>query len=270
MIEIILLLAFCCFVFMIALGAVWFLNMGEEGDECEGKDKNGKYVRDEDLDCVLKSCDTGYYKSGKKCLVDQSGVVCVPTGTPDPQGTYLTTVSNVCTLSSCATGYTKDGTTCSPGPSACKPDQSFDAQTGTVACESIDDFKPEAATWWGAGISNAPVSSEEATAAGMSHTFHELSSSATNKKYIAMRKTDQHCKMVEIDVTKVGPNCNYSINDAGYSGMDVAGTSGTACTATTDAEVIAQWNAKTATPTARTAATDTGYGLKSIKYSMYC
>ena len=269
MIEIILLLACCCFVFIVVL-AGWFLNRGEEGDECKGKDKNGKYVRDEDIKCVLKSCDTGYYKSGKECLVDQSGVVCVPTGTPDPQGTYLTTVSNVCTLSSCATGYTKDGTTCSPGPSACKPDQSFDAQTGTVACESIDDFKPEAATWWGAGISNAPVSSEEATAAGMSHTFHELSSSATNKKYIAMRKTDQHCKMVEIDVTKVGPNCNYSINDAGYSGMDVAGTSGTACTATTDAEVIAQWNAKTATPTARTAATDTGYGLKSIKYSMYC
>jgi len=88
MIEIILLLACCCFVFMIALGA-FFLNMGEEGDECKGKDKKGKYVRDEDLECVLESCDTGYYKSGKECLVDQSGVVCVPTGTPDPQGTYL-------------------------------------------------------------------------------------------------------------------------------------------------------------------------------------
>ena len=157
------------------------------------------------------------------------------------------------------------------GP-ACKPDQSFDAQTGTVACESIDDFKPEAATWWGAYInSSVPVSSDDPTPnGGISHTFHELSSSATNKKYIAMRKTAQHCKMVEVDVTKVGGNCNYSIKDAGYSGMDGGGTSGTACTATTDAEVIAQWNAKTAVPTARTAATDTGYGLKSIKYSMYC
>jgi len=157
------------------------------------------------------------------------------------------------------------------GP-ACKPDQSFDAQTGTVACESIDDFKPEAATWWGTYINNStPISSTEANAAGMSHTFHELSSSATNKKYIAMRKTDQHCKMVEIDVTKVGGNCNYSIKDAGYAGFGGGGMGATdACVATTDAEVLAKWAAKTATSTARTAATDAGYGLKSIKYSMYC
>jgi hypothetical protein len=158
-----------------------------------------------------------------------------------------------------------------PAGPACKPDQAFTEQTGTVACESIDDFKPTAATWWGTWInSSVPISSTEATAAGMSHSFHELSSTATNKKYIAMRKTNQHCKMVEIDVTKVGGNCNYSIKDAGYTGMDGGGTSGTACTATTDAEVVAQWAAKTAVPTARAAATDTGYGLKSIKYSMYC
>ena len=159
------------------------------------------------------------------------------------------------------------------GPSgpACKPDQAFTEQTGTVACESIDDFKPEAATWWGNYINGGvPISSTEATAAGQTHSFHELSSTATNKKYIAMRKTNQHCKMVEIDVTKVGGNCNYSIKDAGYTGMDGGGTSGTACTATTDAEVVAQWAAKNPVPTARAAATDTGYGLKSIKYSMYC
>jgi hypothetical protein len=158
-----------------------------------------------------------------------------------------------------------------PAGPACKPDQTFTEQTGTVACESIDDFKPEAATFWGTWINGSvPVSSAEAIAAGYTHSFHELSSTATNKKYIAMRKTDQHCKMVEIDVTKVGGNCNYSIKDAGYTGMDGGGTSGTACTATTDAEVVAQWAAKTAVPTARTAATDAGYGLKSIKYSMYC
>jgi hypothetical protein len=158
-----------------------------------------------------------------------------------------------------------------PSGPACKPDQAFTEQTGTVACESIDDFKPTAATWWGTWInSSVPISSTEATAAGMSHSFHELSSTATNKKYIAMRKTNQHCKMVEIDVTKVGGNCNYSIKDAGYTGMDGGGTSGTACTATTDAEVVAQWAAKNPVPTARAAATDTGYGLKSIKYSMYC
>jgi hypothetical protein len=77
--------------------------------------------------------------------------------------------------------------------------------------------------------------------------------------------------MIEIDVTKDGPNCNYSIKDAGYAGYGGGGmAAGVACTATTDAEVVAQWNAKTAVPTARTAVTDTGYGLKSIKYSMYC
>ena len=157
------------------------------------------------------------------------------------------------------------------GPS-CNPDQAFTEQTGTVACESIDDFKPTAATWWGTYINNSvPISSTEATAAGQTHTFHELSSTATNKKYIAMRKTNQHCKMVEIDVTKVGGNCNYSIKDAGYAGYGGGGMGATdACVATTDAEVVAKWNAKTATPTARTAATDAGYGLKSIKYSMYC
>ena len=160
-----------------------------------------------------------------------------------------------------------------PAGPACKPDQTFTEQTGTVACESIDDFKPTAATWWGAYInSSVPVSSDDPTPnGGISHTFHELSSSATNKKYIAMRKTGQHCKMIEIDVTKDGPNCNYSIKDAGYAGYGGGGmAAGVACTATTDAEVVAKWNAKTATPTARTGATDTGYGLKSIKYSMYC
>ena len=157
------------------------------------------------------------------------------------------------------------------GP-ACQPDQTFDTQTGTVACESIDAFKPESATWWGTWInSSVPVSSEEATVRGETHSFHELSSSATNKKYIAMRKTSQHCKMVEVDVTKDGDNCNYSIKDAGYAGYGGGGMGATdACAATTDAEVIAKWNAKTAVPTARTATTDAGYGLKSLGYSMYC
>ena len=160
-----------------------------------------------------------------------------------------------------------------PSGPACKPDQTFTEQTGTVACESIDDFKPTAATWWGAYInSSVPVSSDDPTPnGGISHTFHELSSSATNKKYIAMRKTGQHCKMIEIDVTKDGPNCNYSIKDAGYAGYGGGGMGATdACVATTDAEVLAKWAAKSPVPTARTAATDNGYGLKSIKYSMYC
>jgi len=111
MIEIILLLACCCFIFIVVL-AGWFLNRGEEGDECKGKDKNGTYEIDEDLKCVLKSCDTKYYKSGKKCIADQSGDTCVPIGTPDPQGTYLTTQIGGCELISCATGYYKSGKEC--------------------------------------------------------------------------------------------------------------------------------------------------------------
>ena len=157
-----------------------------------------------------------------------------------------------------------------PGPS-CQTGKTFTEQTGSFTCSSIDDFKPEKATWWGTWINNSvPISSDEATAAGMSHTFHTLSSSPTEKKYIAMRKTDQHCKMVQFDVTKSGDTCSYKINDAGYSGMNGNATSGTPCAATTDAEVIAQWNAKNPVPTARTAATDEGYGLKSLGYSMYC
>ena len=230
---VVIVMMFC--MILVAVGAYLFLNRSQEGDECEGEDENGNYEIDDKGKCVLDSCASGYYKSGKECLVEEE----------DDE----------------------------PDTPSCQPDQTFDAQTGTVACESIDDFKPTGATWWGAYInSSVPVSSDDPTPnGGISHTFHELSSSATNKKYIAMRKTNQHCKMVEVDVTKVGDNCNYSIKDAGYAGYGGGGMGAQeACTATTDAEVIAKWNSKTPVDTARTAATDTGYGLKSIKYSMYC
>ena len=167
-----------------------------------------------------------------------------------------------------------EGTTGPTGPTGptCQTGKSFNTQTGSFTCSSIDDFKPEGATWWGAAINNSvPISGEEATTAGQSHTFHELSSSPTEKKYIAMRKTDQHCKLVQFDITKSGNTCSYEIKDAGYAGFGGGGMGANeACTATTDAEVIAKWNAKSAMPTARTAATDSGYGLKSLDYSMYC
>jgi hypothetical protein len=60
-----------CMVF-IAVGAYLFLNRPQEGDECEGKDENGNYVIDDEGKCVLDDCASGYYKSGKECLVDQS------------------------------------------------------------------------------------------------------------------------------------------------------------------------------------------------------
>ena len=157
-------------------------------------------------------------------------------------------------------------------PPPCERDKSFTEQTGSFECESIEGFKPESATWWGTWInSSVPISSTEAVARNESHTFHELSSSANEKKYIAMRKTDQHCKMVQFDITKEGNTCSYKINDAGYAGYGGGGMGAEeACTATTDAEVIAKWNAKTHADSARTAATDGGYGLKSLGYSLNC
>ena len=102
----------------------------------------------------------------------------------------------------------------------------------------------------------------------MSHTFHVLSSGANEKKYIAMRKTRQHCKMVQFDITKDGNTCSYSIIDAGYAGYGGGGMGAKqACTATTDEEVIAVWNAKSPASTARKR-TESGYGLKSLEYSM--
>ena len=104
-----------CLVF-IAVGAYLFLNRPQEGDECEGKDENGNYEIDDKGKCVLDSCTSGYYKSGKECLIDQSGEVCVPEGTPDPQGVYLTDQMGGCELS-CETGYVVSGDVCEWGVS---------------------------------------------------------------------------------------------------------------------------------------------------------
>jgi hypothetical protein len=121
-------------VFSVLAGGAFFLTRPEEGDECKGKDDNGNYVIDEDRDCVLDYCDPGYYKSGKKCLEDQSGDVCEPTGIKDPNGTYLTDQSGDCIMSGCETGYTKSGTECvADDPCAGLTDNSL-AYDVTVAC----------------------------------------------------------------------------------------------------------------------------------------
>ena len=101
----VVMMMFCC-IFSVIAGAGWFFLMApEEGDECSGKDENGNYVIDDRGKCVLDSCNTGYYKSGKECLVDQSGKDC--TGA-DPNATYETDVSNVCTFVMCDYGYNID------------------------------------------------------------------------------------------------------------------------------------------------------------------
>ena len=101
----VVMMMFCC-IFSVIAGAGWFFLMApEEGDECSGKDENGNYVIDDRGKCVLDSCNTGYYKSGKECLVDHSGKDC--TGA-DPNATYETDVSNVCTFVMCDYGYNID------------------------------------------------------------------------------------------------------------------------------------------------------------------
>jgi hypothetical protein len=127
-----------CMVF-IAVGAYLFLNRPQEGDECEGKDENGNYEIDDKGKCVLDSCASGYYKSGKECLVDQSGEECVPEGTPDPKGTYLTDQMGGCELNSCESGYVKEGDECTMlrGKYETYPDHDFTG--GDIACTTDEE-----------------------------------------------------------------------------------------------------------------------------------
>lgn len=62
-------------------GGLYFL-----GEECSGDDKNGVYERKWDGTCVLKSCKTGWTKSGETCVSkkDSGGTGTGGTGTPPP------------------------------------------------------------------------------------------------------------------------------------------------------------------------------------------
>ena len=84
-----------CMVF-IAVGAYLFLNRPHEGDECEGKDENGNYEIDDEGKCVLDSCASGYYKSGKECLIDEDDEddETVPNVLTDPVGTPIQCTAN--------------------------------------------------------------------------------------------------------------------------------------------------------------------------------
>src|SRR6056300_1181294 len=107
----VIVMIFC--MLLVTVGAYLFLTRPQEGDECEGKDENGNYEIDDKGKCVLDSCASGYYKSGKECLVDQSGEDCVPEGLKDPEGTYITNQMGGCELT-CNTGYVKSGDDCEP------------------------------------------------------------------------------------------------------------------------------------------------------------
>ena len=62
-------------------------NTKKEGDECKGDDDRGTYEIDEDGECVLASCMTGWEKSGTECVKKSSAVVAAGTGTGTGTGT---------------------------------------------------------------------------------------------------------------------------------------------------------------------------------------
>ena len=139
MMVIIVMMMMMSSVFAVLAGGAWFFTRAEEGDECDPKkpDPSGNYVIDEDGKCVLDYCDPGYYKSGKKCIEDNSGDACEPTGTKDPNGTYLTTQTGECELSSCTTGYTKSGDSCeltNAGVSKYLKFSDYDFTGGDIGC----------------------------------------------------------------------------------------------------------------------------------------
>lgn len=59
-------------IISVILGGGWYLTRPIEGDECEGEDKDGVYIIDEDGKCVLDYCNPGYVKSGQKCMYDDT------------------------------------------------------------------------------------------------------------------------------------------------------------------------------------------------------
>jgi hypothetical protein len=77
MIMIVVMMMMMSSVFAVLGGGAYFFTLPEEGDECKGTSVGGNYVIDEDGDCVLDYCDSGYTQSGGGC------VVVVPDGDED-------------------------------------------------------------------------------------------------------------------------------------------------------------------------------------------
>src|SRR6056300_1441434 len=77
MIIIVVMMMMMSSVFSVLAGGAYFMTQPQEGDECKGTSVGGNYVIDEDGDCVLDYCDSGYTQSGGGC------VVVVPDGDED-------------------------------------------------------------------------------------------------------------------------------------------------------------------------------------------
>jgi hypothetical protein len=80
MIIIVVMMMMMSSVFAVLAGGAYFMTKPQEGDECKGTSVGGNYVIDEDGDCVLDYCDSGYTQSGGGC------VVVVPDGNEDESG----------------------------------------------------------------------------------------------------------------------------------------------------------------------------------------
>ena len=80
MIIIVVMMMMMSSVFAVLAGGAYFFTLPQEGDECKGTSVGGNYVIDEDGDCVLDYCDSGYTQSGGGC------VVVVPDGGEDDDG----------------------------------------------------------------------------------------------------------------------------------------------------------------------------------------
>jgi|SRR5210317_169599 len=97
MIMIVVMIMMMSSVFAVLAGGAYFMIQPQEGDECKGESVGGNYVIDEDGDCVLDYCDSGYTQSGGGC------VVVVPDGDEDESGggyvyEFIVNVHNESTL----------------------------------------------------------------------------------------------------------------------------------------------------------------------------
>ena len=102
---------------LVSMGAsIYFLFFRKvKGKKCTLKDKDdqddkGTYKYDEDLECVLDSCEKGYVVSGTSCVKEKkAGDSCVGT---DSKGTYKLDANKNCKLQSCSTGYKVENGKC--------------------------------------------------------------------------------------------------------------------------------------------------------------
>ena len=137
----------------------------------------------------------------------------------------------------------------------CQRGSSFLEETSSVSCATADDVQPLDVTWTGLYMGSDHNAGKQ--------SIYVLSSAVGETQYIALRRSGVYCKMINFVISEDNGQCTYKVNSAGYTG-----TKDAPCTATTRTEVIAQWYARNKMAVV-TGPGDKGYGLKSLKYSMF-